>query len=94
MGMIEFMETLAALDDKKVSVVTFSEENGKEVEKKVEITPLQFFESFLEMLPPFVEFGERFGGLKVTGSGVEVVDPAEMDRLRKAMGMKAEGGDK
>lgn len=94
MGVIEFMEKLAALDDEKVGVLAFAEENDKEVEKKVEITMLQFFENFLEMMPPFVEFGERFGGLKVTASGVEVVDPAEMEKLRKAMGVKTEGGGK
>jgi hypothetical protein len=94
LGVIDFMEMLSTLDDKKVGVVAFAEEGGKEVEKKVEITPLIFFKSFLETLPPFIEFGERFGGLKVTGDGVEVVDPAEMDKLRKAMGVKTEGGDK
>jgi hypothetical protein len=93
-GVIDFMEKLAA-DDEKITVVAFAEESGKEVEKKVEVSMLQFFENFLEALPPFVEFGERFGGLKVTGSGVEVIDLAEMDRLRDAMGVKKpEGGGK
>lgn len=91
MGLVEFMETLAALDDKKVSVVSFAEEGGKEVEKKVEITPLQFFENFLKSLPPFISFGEQFGGLKVTTDGAEVVDPKQMDNLREGMGVKKNG---
>src|SRR5207253_7093951 len=75
MGVIEFMETLAAVPEKKVSVITFAEEGGKEVEKPVQITPLQFFQNFLQTLPSFVEFGEKLGDLQLKGGGAEVVDP-------------------
>lgn len=94
MGVIEFMEALAAVPEKKVSIVTFAEEGGQEVEKKVEITPLQFFQNFLATLPPFVEFGEKFGDLKVRGNGSELIDPQEIEKLRTGMEMKPEGGAK
>ncbi|PYS88982.1 MAG: hypothetical protein DMF64_18940 [Acidobacteria bacterium] len=94
MGVIEFMEVLADLSDEKISIASFTEENGKEVEKQVEIAPLEFFENFLAALPPFVEFGEKFGGLKVTTTGAEIVDPAEMEKLRAGMGIKPNGNGK
>ncbi|MGB8508412.1 MAG: hypothetical protein WCD76_08400 [Pyrinomonadaceae bacterium] len=95
MGVVDFMEVLATLPDKKVSVISFTEEGGKEVEKAVEITPLQFFQNFLNALPAYVEFGEKFGDIKVTGSSVEISDPAEMEKLRAGMGTKkTEGGAK
>ena len=85
---------LADLSDEKISIASFTEENGKEVEKQVEIAPLEFFENFLAALPPFVEFGEKFGGLKVTTTGAEIVDPAEMEKLRAGMGIKPNGNGK
>ena len=95
MGVIEFMETLAGIPDKKVSVVTFAEEGGQEVEKKVEITPLQFFQQFLNTLPAFVEFGGKFGDFKVKGDGSELVDLEARDKMREGMGLKKkDGGDK
>lgn len=95
MGVPAFMETLAGITDKKVSVITFSEEAGKEVEKAVEITPLQFFQSFLETLPNFIEFGEKFGEFKVKGDGSEIADPEARNKMREGMGLKrSEGGDK
>jgi len=95
MGVIEFMELLATVPDKKVSIISFSEEDGKTVETKVEITPLQFFQNFLGALPAYVEFGEKFGGLTVKGSGAEIADPEGMDKLRDGMGTKkVEGGAK
>ncbi|HYX72430.1 MAG TPA: hypothetical protein VE732_06650 [Nitrososphaera sp.] len=95
MGVIEFMETLAGMSDKKVSVVTFAEEGDTEVEKTVEITPLTFFQNFLTTLPAFVEFGEQFGAFKVKGDGSDIVDPEANAKMREGMGLKKkEGGDK
>ncbi len=95
MGVIEFMELLATMPDKKVGIISFAEEGGKEVEKKVEVTPLQFFQNFLKAMPAYVEFGEKFGDLTVKGSGAEIVDPEAMDAIRDGMGTKkAEGGGK
>lgn len=94
MGAIAFMEQLAAADDKKVSIVTFSEEGGKEVEKTVEVGLLPWFQSFIKALPPFISFGEQFGDLKVRSEAV-IADPAGTDKLREGMGLKKkEGGDK
>jgi hypothetical protein len=92
MGAVEFMEQLAAIDDKKVSVVTFSEEGGKEVEKTVEVGLLPWFQNFIKALPPFISFGEQFGDLKVK-SEAAVVDPDGTDKLRESMGLK-KGDDK
>lgn len=95
MGVIAFMETLAAMPDKKVGIISFTEKDGKEVETKVEITPLQFFQNFLGALPTYVEFGEKFGDLKMKGDGSELIDPQEMEKLRAGMGTKkTEGGAK
>ena len=93
MGAVEFMEQLAAIDDKKVSVVTFSEEGGKQVEKTVEIGLLPWFQNFVKALPPFVSFGEQFGNLRVK-SEAALVDPEGADKLRESMGLPKEGGDK
>lgn len=94
MGMVEFMESLAA-SGQKVSVVTFAEEGGGEVQKTQELSPLDWFKSFLETLPSFVEFGEKFGSLRVTGRAEEITDPDAMEKMRAGMGIKkSEGGTK
>jgi len=88
-GVIEFMESLAAIDA-KVELVTLAEEGGKEVEKKVQMQPLEWFQKFLKSLPAFVRLGEHFGELKLSGDGSGlVVDPKEVDALRSSMGVKA-----
>jgi hypothetical protein len=86
-GVIEFMESLAA-SEVKVEVATLAEENGKEVEKKVQMQPLEWFQSFLKSLPAFVRLGEQFGDLKLSGDGSEIVDPKQIDALRSSMGVK------
>jgi hypothetical protein len=96
MGVVEFMEALATFpDDHKVAVITFAEKDGHEVEEKVKITPLDFFKSFLQTLPTFVEFGETLGALRVESSSAVIPDKEGKDGLRKGMGIaKSEGGDK
>lgn len=96
MGVIEFMETLASFpEDKKVAVITFAEKDGREVEEKVEITPLAYFKEFLKTLPTFVEFNESLGALKIKSASVEMPDAEGKDGLRRGMGMEQkEGSDK
>lgn len=92
-GAIEFMELLASIADTKetkVSVVSFAEENGVEVEKKVEITPLDWFKNFLSSQQPFIQFGEKFGSLRLKGDGSQIADPKQIDSLRAGMGVKTE----
>jgi hypothetical protein len=92
MGVVEFMETLAAIedsDDTKVSVISFSESENKDVTEK--ISPLKWFQNFLKAMPPFVSFGEKFGDLKLKGDGSQIVDPGQMNSLRAGMGLKSEG---
>ena len=95
MGLVEFMETL---DDstakKKVSVISFSEKDGKEVEEKKEMSQLEFFQTFIKSLPPFISFGERFGELRLKGDGSQVVDPRQIETLRESMGLKSETASK
>ncbi len=95
-GTIDFMDALAALPtENKVTVITFAEENGQQVEEKLELSPLMWFQNFLEGLGPFIQFGEQFGGIRATTNGAEIVDPAEMDKLREGMGtQKPDGGNK
>ena len=97
MGVVEFMESLAApgLGAGKVTVVSFSEEGGKKVETKTEATPLAWFKSFLEGLGPFISFGEQFGGLRSTGAeAATVVDPKRIAELREKAGFRAAEGRK
>lgn len=89
-GVVEFMESLAALDS-KVELVTLAEEGGKQVEKRVEMKPLEWFQKFLKSLPAFVRLGEQFGELKLSGDGSEIVDPTQVDTLRASMGVKSPG---
>jgi hypothetical protein len=93
MGVVEFMETLAGFDDKKVKVVSFSEEGGKKVESTTESTPLTFFKDFLKALAPMIAFGEQFGNLNgVQVGGAELVDPARAEKLREDMGLPKKEG--
>jgi hypothetical protein len=81
------METLASVDV-KVEVLTLAEEGGKEVEKKVQMNPLDWFQSFLKTLPSFVRLGEQFGELKLSGDGGSIVDPSRIEAMRAELGLK------
>lgn len=96
MGVIDFMESLAA-GNKKVTVVTFSEKDGQKVETKTESTQLAWFKGFLSGLGPFISFGESFGGLNAVGaqgSDVRMIDPEKHGDLRESMGMSREPAKK
>jgi hypothetical protein len=84
MGLVEFMESLA-VDDAKVTVISFAED-GKQ--QKNEFSRLDWFKTFMKSLPPFIQFGESFGTLKVTGDGSQIVDSKQVDTLRDSMGVK------
>lgn len=98
LGVVEFMESLAATPDRKVTVITFSEEKGQKQEIKTESTQYAWFKEFLSKIGPVVQFGEQFGGLRAKGNAWEADDSNGDDELRKGMGLKdskaAEGGDK
>jgi len=84
LGVIEFMEKLAAVEP-KVQIISFAE--GKETKR--EATMLEFFESFVEELGPFIQFGESFGGLRDLGDKnvMPVVDADRMNHLREIGGL-------
>jgi hypothetical protein len=85
------MEALAGMPDKKVTVIEFAEEAGRQVEKKTEHTLLAEFCEFVQALPPYVRFGESFGNVRLNGSGRDVLDPQSIEdkkNLRAAMGLK------
>jgi hypothetical protein len=89
-GVVEFMEGLEdSTTLKKVPVLSFSEEGGKEVEKTVDVSPRSWFENFLKTLArhPAVSFGESFGDLKLQGDGGDVVNPKRMDSMRSTIGL-------
>ncbi len=92
MGVVEFMESLAA-NDTKVSVISFSEENGKTVEKKEEKSQLEWFQNFLESMPNFIAFGEHFANITSTPDADNIVDPNRLKTMRAEMGIK-NGGEK
>ena len=82
------MEALAGIPDKRVTVIEFSEEGGKPVEKKTEHTLLAEFCEFVKALPPYIRFGEKFGDVELSGDGSDVVDPKRMDAMRDEVGIK------
>ena len=89
-------ESLARTGDQKVTILSFSDENGTRVENKIEKTPLAWFKGFLEALGPFISFGEQFGSLHATGTeDATVVDPNRVKELREKAGFAAaEGGNR
>lgn len=93
LGVVEFMEQLAALPaDVKVSVVSFEESDGAKKEIKTESTALAWFKQFLTSIGPVVQFGEQFGELR--GTSDLPTDPEDLKKLRKGVGTKGEGDQK
>src|SRR5260370_869618 len=95
MGGVEFLEALATLPaEKKVTTIEFAEEtvNGekKQVEKKTEVTPLAFVMRFMEALPPYIQFGEKFGDVKLNGDGSDITNPKQVENMLGAMGVTKE----
>jgi hypothetical protein len=89
-GIVEFMDALDSVDvKKKITVITFTEEAGKEVEKPVEFSASDWFRNFLITWSkdPIVSFGESFGDLKLQGDGSDVVNPKRMDTMRSAINL-------
>jgi hypothetical protein len=80
LGVVEFMEQLAALPDTaKVVTISFSEEAAL----------LQWFKNFLTNLKPLVAFGERFGALDAGQAQTPIIDPARLNNLRAEVGVKS-----
>ncbi len=97
LGIVEFMESLAAgsPDAQKVTTISFTEQDGAKVETKTETTQLAWFKNFLSALAPIISFGEQFGALKSTGNDAVITNPARMDELRAKDGLPTKtGGDK
>jgi hypothetical protein len=92
MGVVEFMESLSAIPaERKVTVIEFSEKDGKKIETKTESTPLDWFKNFMESLPSFISFGEGFGSLRAMGTETATVIPPErMNDLRAKAGITVE----
>jgi hypothetical protein len=88
MGLVQFMEMLTSIEDSadtKVTVISFSESDNKNVETK--IRPIEWFKNFVRSLPPFIQFGEGFDHLKVTGDASQIIDPKRMAAMREAAGI-------
>jgi hypothetical protein len=97
-GVVEFMEGLAVADaaagDKKI--VSFSEGEGDDKQEH-KFSLIEWFKTYVEAQPAFVQFGEKFGSLTASPDADKMVDPAELNKMRDAMGIKnksAAGGDK
>jgi hypothetical protein len=88
MNIVGFMERLAGRAEKKIAVITFAED-GK-TEKTVEVSDLQWFQDFLKSLPPFIQFGEKFGDVKLTGDGSDVTNPGQVKNMLSSMGVTGE----
>lgn len=93
MGAVDFMERLATLPaDQKLTVVSFTEQDGKTVETKTEVTPLKWFQDFMESMPSFVQFGEHFASLAAADNTDSSIDPARTAKINAELGI--EGGAK
>jgi hypothetical protein len=93
-GIIEFMESLEVADagEKEKAIALFSE-GAEGVKTEVKFSRSEWFQNFVEGLPQFVEFGEKFGALTVSGDAtMEMVNPGEVSKLRESMGVKTEAG--
>lgn len=97
-GIVDFMESLETADasDAEKAVVCFSEtEDGTKTE--VKFSRLEWFQNFVESLPPFVQFGEKFGNLKATQSIGDAANAKKDDddaaEMLREIGVKT-GGEK
>jgi hypothetical protein len=88
--MVNFMEALASVPEKKVTVIEFSEEGGRQVEKKTESTLLAELQNFVRSFKPYVQFGEGFAQLNVKGDASQIASPGELEAMRREVGLKAE----
>lgn len=87
-GLVEFMESITA-SDKKVTVISFTEADGKKVETKTESSALDFFKGWLKQLPPMLSFGESYGAVQATGTDGAVLsfDEGRVKAMRSEMGI-------
>jgi hypothetical protein len=90
-GIVEFMESLAVADEKDAEkAISFSEGEGdQKVDHK--FSRLEWAKELFSNLPPMIEFGEKFGGIKATTEAGELIDPARAEKIKAAMN---EGGAK
>lgn len=91
MGVVEFMESISAVES-KITVISFEEADGKKTEKKTESTPLAWFQEFLGSLGPFIQFGERFGAMTAKAGADDLISPERKAELRQGAGLPAKGG--
>lgn len=77
MHLVEFMESLPSGEGAVVEFAETKKEGDKEITTTVKQSPLEFFQNFLEKLPPIVHFGELTGDVR--SRGVSKVIPISQD---------------
>ena len=83
-----FMEALAGVPDKKIVVIEFAEDGVTE-KSRSENTLLVEFSEFVTALPPYIQFGEQYKGLRAKGDASSLAgDPEQKKAMRAAMGLK------
>lgn len=93
-GIVEFMESLEVADAKESekAIVLFAD-GADDKKTEVKFSRREWFQNYVEGLPQFVQFGETFGDLKVSGdAAIEIISPEELAELRDGMGVKAAAG--
>jgi hypothetical protein len=95
-GIVEFLERLAdddAADKDAKKAISFSEGEGEE-KKTIEFSRFDFAKTLLNALPPFVEFGEKFGNIVATKEADVMINTDRVESMKKAAGVTAttEGG--
>ncbi len=98
-GIVDFMESLEAADAKETdkAIVCFAE-GADGAKTEVKFSRREWFENFVESLPPFIQFGEQFGGLTAT-KDVQAIAADKRDaddeaEMLGAMGVGKTGGEK
>lgn len=98
-GIVEFMEALETADAKETekAIACFAEGSGGE-KTEVKWSRREWFQNFIESLPPFISFGEQFGGLKATKDVAAIASDKKDDddaaEMLGAMGVAKTGGEK
>ncbi|HQU83499.1 MAG TPA: hypothetical protein PKY59_10255 [Pyrinomonadaceae bacterium] len=84
-GIVQFMEALAEADAKdEKEAISFSEGEGDaKVEHK--FSRVDWFKNYVNAQQNFVEFGEKFGGIKATAEAGALIDPERQKKIDEAM---------
>lgn len=89
-GIVEFLECLAVddtNDEKSDEAISFSDGSGDDPQTHT-FSRLEFAKTLIGALPPFIEFGEKFGTIDATKSPDPLVNSDRVKAMKAAAGVK------